>query len=421
MSTVFFTGSGSKREIIFFAGIASLVVLFFFVRLLPYMSKPTGGFMSYYTSGKLLSKQYDMNILYDQQQFHDLIPVVTDSNVEEVYGPNPPTISILFLPFASLSSANAKLVWEIFSLICVVYSLLLLRRQLKLNAAESLLMLALAFGFTPLYINFVYGQFYALLLLLHILLLILWEKKNIFTASIALSSMLILKGYGIIFLILALMLKEWRLIGYTIINFGLMLCATFFWIRPEIWGRYVESLTTLSSAAPYAGTFQQNIQSLIAHTFSTDKWNASPLINSPEIVQPLIWISAALAIVLLLLFVRNLQQKTITFSFCGALIIGVLFSPRLADYHYILLLIPIVVMFKEFASISTAFQRIMFGIMLFLLSVKIPYHYSVFQNTWLGIFGFPRICGAVILLWITFRLISDRKTKEIQQTNPVTV
>ena len=384
--------------------VAILSIAFFIARLFPYIERPTAGFMAYFTAGKLLATHHDLSILYEGKQFHDSIPIVSNSSVEDEYRANPPTLSILFLPLTVFSASQGKLVWEVVSFIAVLISLLLLRKYFYLEKIEFIAFTGLTFAFTPVYINFVYGQLYGVLFLLHVILLGCWKSKKMFATSIAIALMLSLKGYGVLFLVLALFLREWRLIAYSLLNYVLLLIGSLFVVGTGTWSAYFSALEALLVSSPIAVTFQQNIQSFIGFFFLNYSLHGTPIVHWANMVQPVIGASCIIGISIVFWLSRNSSHASIAIPFSSAVIIGVMFAPRLFDYHYSFFLIPFLVCYKELSHAATKRELAGFGVSLFLLSTKIPYYYSIFQNTWLGIFGFPRIYGGVILLWLLYRI-----------------
>ena len=156
---------------------------------------------------------------------------------------------------------------------------------------------------------------------------------------------------------------------------------------------------------PYAATFQQNVFSLVAWIFVQDHWNPHPLVDAPGVAMPLIAILGLAACSWLIGVVRKgsaRDNESLTWSFASVL--GVLFAPRVGDYHYALLLIPIFVCFDRLWSATAGRgDLILFGAALLLLSAKIPYTTDVFQKTWLGVLGFPRVFGAFLILLLLAR------------------
>ena len=383
--------------------IAILSAGFFFIRLAPYAARPTGGFIAYYTSGAMLLRGSEMSALYDDHQFARNTLAITGLESEDYFRSNPPTLAFLMAPFSSLPIAQAKLLWEIFSLACIVTGFFLLITLFALTPIESLVFSAFAFGFSPLYANFVWGQVYAPLLLLHILLIKFWMEKKELLCAIAIVLLLLLKGYGLMFLFVAIFQKQWKVAAYSIVLCGTVIVASSAVIGFEVWMAYAASLMKLITSLAPAATFQQNIQSLVSWVFVQDRWNSHPILLTPGIAGPLVLALVTGGVFILYRFAVWARSVDSPLPLAAAIIVGVLTAPILFDYHYTLILPSIVIAYRYFPSPARAFDYILFGFSLLLLTPKIPYHTSFFQDSWIGIFGFPRVYGSVLLLWLLSR------------------
>src|SRR5712692_6868862 len=149
---------------------------FFAVRIVPYLRRPTGGFLGEYYAGRMLAAHEEMSLLYDHTYFEEVTRSGSGLPFGENYTANTPVLPLLLAPFALLPMGDAKLAWVLFSLICTAIALALLYGHLRLNSLERIVATALAFGFAPLYANFVWGQVYAFLFLLHFLALKFWTS-----------------------------------------------------------------------------------------------------------------------------------------------------------------------------------------------------------------------------------------------------
>lgn len=387
--------------------IAVVSIGFFFIRIVSYVARPTGGFIAYYTGGAMLLAGDDMRLLYDDHAFTERTLHFTGLESEDYFRANPPTLAFLMAPFSFLPITKAKLAWEMFSLACTVLSLYLLQQIFSLRSTETFTFTAFVFGFSPLYINFVWGQVYAPLLLLHVILFKTWVKEKQILSAIVITFLLALKGYGLMFLVLALFQKRWKIVFYTIALYLALIVISSFVVGIETWSSYASSLTQLIASMPPAATFRQNIQSLVSWIFLRDQWNPHPLFNMPEVIRPLLLTLFIGALIVLYRLAKDRDRRS-PLPLMVAIIIGVLTAPILYDYHYTLLLPAIFLCYRYLSYGTDSTNSLIFGIALLLLSPKIPYHISLFQDSWMGILGFPRVYGSVLLLWL-FARISKRQ------------
>ena len=71
----------------------------------------THGFVSYYTASRLLVSGELGPRAYDDQWFGEQVKQHTDSNVREIFIPNPPTMAVMALPVAGLDAGHARAAW----------------------------------------------------------------------------------------------------------------------------------------------------------------------------------------------------------------------------------------------------------------------------------------------------------------------
>jgi hypothetical protein len=404
------------KRIAFITLMASL--LFFAVRIIPYFNRPTPGFIVAYAAGKMLSAGHDMRILYDRKEFAEIAPALAGVPIGDIYSANTPILPIFFLPFSLAPAGAAKVVWELFSLACVALSLALLYDYFRFGRTERMMLTALAFALTPLYFNFVWGQLYAFLLLLHVVILHYWRKEKMAAAGGALALLITVKGYGLPMLLLALIRREYRLIGWTVSIAALLVAGSIAWIGTGPWLAYSSVMTGVMSSLPAAAPFQQTLGSLVSWFFVRDEWNANPIADLPFLVRPLLGSFVVAGIVLLTKLGRTRSRAGFDMAFSAAIILNVITAPLLFEYHYTLLLIPILACFAYLARMRWQGGAVAFGAALLLLLPKIPYYDAGFQKYAFGVPDFPRVYGSLILLWICWKIAAYAPELTERESSP---
>jgi hypothetical protein len=86
-------------------------------------------------------------------------------------------------------------------------------------------------------------------------------------------------------------------------------------------------------------------------------------------------------------------------------------SPASLDYHYTLLLLPILLLLAKFQSMSL-WQRIVFIVSAFLLSVDYRYDFDVYRDTFLSLMAYPKLIGGLLLWGLAISL------QPLQQNSP---
>src|SRR5688572_5890452 len=124
-------------------------------------SSVTHGFVSYYTASRLLIDGDLGPLAYDDQWFGDAVKRLTESNVREIFIPNPPTMALMALPVAGLDAQSARAVWLIASLLLFIAGIAaLVNYQALRNRDVSIPVLLLMMLSPAVFTNLRIGQGY---------------------------------------------------------------------------------------------------------------------------------------------------------------------------------------------------------------------------------------------------------------------
>ena len=82
----------------------------------------THGFASYYTSSKMLAEGSDIALSYDTAYFFSKMNEYGFGKVKDLA--NLPTGSLIVLPYTVFSPVKAKIMWNISSIIFILFSLI---------------------------------------------------------------------------------------------------------------------------------------------------------------------------------------------------------------------------------------------------------------------------------------------------------
>jgi hypothetical protein len=281
----------------------------------------------------------------------------------------------------------AKVVWECLSLGFLLGFFMIIKKQENLDSVESLALIAFAFAFTPLYMNFVYGQMYALLLLLLSCMFWAWHSKRDLLTAFFLASLLLLKGFGAFLVLLLVFRKEWMVLGLTfgMVLAGIAVSAAFIGIG--VWSSYGASIWETLSHLGLSSVIQRNLVGLVGTI--TD-----------IAVGPTVALSAGLiagSAGILFWFNRRTDPDDFRAPFGVAVILSLLCSPIIADYHYVLLLLPLFFLYDRLRHGFSKAQLSMFAAALFLVSTRFPLT-SGTRGTLAGLLTFSRVYGSLLLL-----------------------
>lgn len=386
----------------------------------------THGFASYYTSAKLLASGGDMAAVYDSAYFY---PKMREYGFGNVTDPaNIPGGAIMLLPFTMFEPVTAKILWNIFSLICLFASILILLKalQIKLSSPAGYGLILITLLFYPAYYNIAYGQAYLFLLLIASLAVYGFSRSNILLLSVALALMVFVKGYGIFPLAALLFLKRYKEFALTLLFIVLLFAASL-----PVFGitGYTEYYSKFYSLVAYSNlssnTAYQTLNSLFGHLLSyNSQTNPNALAAIPQYI--LYYAVQVFGFSLLAYFIipqnkikpaANNIASLVFFSLSFAM--NVLFAPGAEDYHSVLYL-PLLfaaasVLWEQFPNYRPGY--IIFVLALIMMAFPLPFRQLQQSGFPLYLFAYPRLYGAMLLCFFTFWLIRKGNHFENLQKN----
>ncbi len=331
-----------KVQILWLAAI--ILSIYFIYFSIQNASQPSHGFASYYTASKLLIEGEDVADFYNDDWFsskvEDYVP-----GVYEIYLVNMPTTALVFLPIANFDYKTAKTIWTIFNILLMIVVFGLIINRLKLEGIWLPLALLLLLAFQPLYANIAFGQVYIFIFFLLILAWFAYESGNELLLGASIGLVFILKTAGIFLLILLVIKKKWKslLWFFAVVLFLFAVTLPIFGL--DSWSAYLNKLLDYSSSPTLSVTAYQTIHSFFHHLFVlNEQWNPAPLINLPVLGKSLTIVFSTL--ILFITLIIAIKQKKSDLIFGSFIIVGVILSPPSIDYHYILMLIPIFILFN---------------------------------------------------------------------------
>ena len=391
------------RRALFVAGLLLLAFLAgrLVVTAVTRAGEPSEGFVAYYTASYLLMKGSPVEKLYDTNW---VIPQVLrhTPGVREIYHANPPTTALLLVPLAGLDHHDARVAWIAFNLLLLPLILLLLIREGRLRGLDAIWGAILFVGFQPLRTGLAFGQVYILMLLLLVVAWIGYRRDRPFLLGASLAALLLLKTAVVLLWPVLIVQRRWRALG---IAAGCTLAAvilTLPLIGVEAWRVYAGQLLLLGSRPELAVTAYQSLPGLIWHLLSSDPvWNRHPLLDMPKAALALVILSGAALIGWLL---RHCSRAIGSDrAFAAGVLVSIILSPVSIDYHYTLLLAPILIMaasppIRRSRTLSAAALS---GTLL--IALPLGHTSPALASGLLALLSYPKLYGAMILLWVVAR------------------
>jgi hypothetical protein len=361
--------------------------------------RTTHGFIAYYAASRLLvTGQLDPRV-YDDAWFSHYVQNLTNTGVLEVFGPNPPTMALLAVPFEFLGPSAARTLWLVSSLACfAVASLSLLsfcdRRGQPVPAIVVLLMLLSPAVFA----NLRTGQAYLFVFcVLSAAAICLAQGRDALGGALV-GLALVLKASGVPLLILLVARRRVRsVISAALVSAAGSLLVTP-WIGEGTWLRYPSYVWEFLQRPSTAVTAYQTTRSLARHLCIGDPvWNPMPAADCAPVAYaaPGLVIAGAL-LVTLAASSRCRAELWVAAGVC----LSVLVLPVAEEHHFVLLGVPMVFVFQRGSQSATSLDTGWWRLIVFgaLLLVPLDYTTHVLTTGWSALGAYPRLYAAW-LLW----------------------
>lgn len=387
-----------------FTALAALFVIFVFM---PSVQKVNTDFPNYYVSANMYLESKDLRTAYDNVAFNrELLMYGIEGQIVS-FVPYPPLTALLMLPIARLEPLTAKLYWNMFNLLLLAASILVIKKLVTLDVfSVGILFFLSAYALTN---NFLFGQAYMLVLFCLVMFIYFMLKGRSLPAAVFLSLSIVLKFYTVFFIFLFIFKKEYRLLVYTIIVTGLLYIPAILLTGFDLnYFYYTQIMTRLGDGwvgTVYAAEYQSFV-SLLHRLFDAEPmFNPDPLVRSPLLFYffkfSYIFTVLTFSIVYLKRGAENLKLQIALFC-----TVCLLLLPLNASYQYVVL-IPAVVFLAEHCLQQKKLYMaavIVFVIALINSPVQVKLT-ALFKDSPLFIFAYIKLFGLFFLWIVNLRLL----------------
>lgn len=378
--------------------------------LLDAAQRPSSGFVTYYTSSKLLVEGATPAHFYDRSWFQTQIERCAPT-VKDIYHANPPTMSLMFLPLANFECKTSRIYWTIFNLIIIVLFGWWLGQAEKLKGVQAMGLVVFLLTFQPIYANFYDGQAYVLLLGLLAIAYYGYERNQAIALGLALALMLTLKTAGVLLWLLIMVQQRWKALIWGLIFVSGIILFSLPWLGLDAWKRYIQLLFELSSQPELSVTAYQTYLSFFRHLFTVDiQWSPAPIFVSPILGVWLPRIALISMIGISTYLAYHVRQSNVALA--SFIILNVILSPVSQDYHYTFLLIPIVLLTVWSWKHAPFSVQCSLVIAIILIAANLPYKSPQFAIGVWAIFAYPKLYGGFILwiisVWAMLKLMPNQ-------------
>jgi hypothetical protein len=383
------------RAIMVTATLAVIVAVFLVHTVIPAATRLTHGFLAYYVGGQIIKNGEPGARLYEDEAFSARVREVSGGQVTDIYLANPPVMAVAWVPFAYLTIERARLLWVGLSVLWLGLAIGLIATQL--SGSWNLLGLA---GLTALFTlpapareQFLLGQTYSFLLLLHVIGWRAYARRQDALAGLTLGLAMALKLSGWPIGLLMIARRRWTAVWSSIVTglgaavvtlpwAGIDAWHTFFFVAvPEALRRPGVTLTAYQDT----GGFWQHWLRYDSHL------NPHPIFNAPALASILTVGTAAVAC-----FALIASRRTAYVSYAAAVALVELLSPAAEQYHYIVLLLPLAVLWREAWLLRSS--KALCAACVATLLIAWPMNYKAPHPVWAVLLSYPRLIGG----WIGF-------------------
>jgi hypothetical protein len=230
--------------------------------------------------------------------------------------------------------------------------------------------------------------------------------------GIALGLMLALKTAGVFLWLLLILQRRWRALAWAIGTAALLALISLPLVGVDAWLTYIGEVSYFSGQPFLAVTAYQTPTSLFSHLFTYDaQWNPMPLVDAPLLASLLTWGSllglTAVSMVVGLRRKAERQQDDLTFAVFA--IACVLIVPLALDYHFMLMLLPILILVAQDWRMPGSKVVLVAGVTL--VGATIDFRQPSLSAGWWALLAYPKLYGALVLLGLAvWRAGASRRT-----------
>jgi hypothetical protein len=203
-----------------------------------------------------------------------------------------------------------------------------------------------------------------------------------------------MKSTGFIFFIFLLIQKKWKSFIWAILTVFLAVLFSLPWIGLNAWYAYAENFTNFISHPSLSVTAYQTIHSLFNHlTTFNQQWNPAPVVNLSLLGN----LGSFLSILAVLTFtsIKFIKIPKSDLAFGAFVAAGLMISPVSLDYHYTMMLLPIILLLKLAMKNQSYIVWGVLALSILLIGSYIPYTSSKVTNGWIAILAYPKLYGAI--------------------------
>lgn len=356
--------------------VASLAVLFIEHSFVPAWRVLNTDFPNYYLAASLHRRGIALDRIYEWTWFQRQNDHLGVHDGLVSFAPNPPICALPILPLTSLSPLAAKRVWLIVNLGFMALALSALRRATEVRWRRLILISLLCV--VPLHTNFLYGQYYALILLLICVAYYAFHLERPFTAGALLGVAAMLKIFPGLFLILFLWKRNWLSAAGMILGAAVLAAASVSVLGLEVHRVFLSEVVPQIPRGDWLGPYyyleRSSFTTLWSHLFLFEpELNPSPLLDSPRLYA---LIQAATVVIVVLGFLLSIgksnTRRAIALDWAALVPLSLLLSSQSGIYHPSVLIFTAIVGFDALMQSNSKVKAVLFLALYLMACAPLP-------------------------------------------------
>jgi hypothetical protein len=391
--------------------LSALMAVYFGVHTLPAAWKTLNtDFSNYYLTARLAREKNDTSRIYEwiwlqrQKDHRDI-----DQRIISLV-PITPFSTLAVWPLAGLPPLTAKHRWLLLNMAMVVAIVVLLRSLTQLPLRRIVLVTALS---VPLNKNFLYGQFYVLLLLVLTLACWCYVRQKRFLSGLLIGLGFGLKLFPILYLGYFLRKRDFKAFTGGVIGAAgaaIASIAAFGWQANCVLVNQVLPWTLRGEGLDPYNLSSASITTLLHRLFIYEpQWNPHPSVHTPWLFAVLLPLAQTLLFAPALLLAEPIESnpRRLHLEWSAVLLGSLVISTLPAGYHFTLLVLPVCLMWDAveerggFAAIA--------ALLLLYVAIGYPGWRTIGAMSPWALFNVPRLYIVVLLCFVSYWLLSWQK------------
>ena len=323
--------------------VAAAVVLL--IRTESILRQPVNLFPGYYTAAKLIQNNEDIARFYDDDWYIMRVSEFIPGSIE-IYYANTPLMAFFFRPLAEISYDGARRVFAILSFAALAAAAYLMSAELGIKGAWRAAAFFAVFAAPPSLTNVAFGQVYAILLLIFVLIWVAWRRGAEGLGGMLFGIVLAFKTAGLFFLPLIVLEKRWRALAAAGGTVGVLTLVTFPYVGRGGWEAYFERAGGLVGSPRMAFSGYLSVTGFARNLFRYDgEANLDPYFDAPALSFGI----EAVAFLIIGGFATKLAltTKDRDIIFALFLMLTLILVPVVAYTHYCLAFLPACIIFSR--------------------------------------------------------------------------